>query len=128
MELGFTRNTLQDYTGRYESAMSLLHPPGQYVSIDLSHRLRGDTLERAQAGSLGVLAGYWTPNDARALFDMAPLPDGDKLNSPINTQLLEKAMAEAQQTIEAKYQPQPTEQPQEAPSANGKGNPAAVVK
>jgi len=128
MELGFTRNTLQDYTGRIESALTMLHPPGQYVSVDMSHRLRGDTLERAQAGSLGVLAGFFTPNDARALFDQPALPDGDKLNSPINTQLLEKAMAEAQQTIEAKYAPQPAEQPQGEPSPNGKAAGAVVGK
>jgi HK97 family phage portal protein len=120
MELGFTKNTLQDYTGRYEAAMTLLHPPGQFVAIDMSHRLRGDTLERAQAGSLGTLGGYFTPNDARALFDLPALPDGDKLNSPINTTLLEKVMAEAEESIEAKYAPEPTVDV--SPNGNGNGN------
>jgi|GEM_PF-1532928 len=125
MELGFTKNTLQDYTGRYEAAMTAVHPPGEYVSIDMSHRLRGDTLERAQAGSLGTLGGFFTPNDARALFDLPPEQDGDKLNSPINTTLLEKVMAEAEEAIEAKYAPEPTEEPV---PPNGKGDPAMIGK
>ena len=111
MEKGYTLNTLGDYIGRFEQSMTALHPPGQYVRFDLSHRLRGDTLERANASSLMLLAGGWTPNDARSLFDMPALPDGDKLNSPINTELLEKAMAEAEKAVAEKNEPKPEPPP-----------------
>jgi hypothetical protein len=115
MELGFTKNTLQDYTGRFESAMTALHPPGQFVSIDMSHRLRGDTLERSQSGSLGTLGGFFTPNDARALFDLPALRGGDELNSPINTELLRAALAQAEMAEKEAKEPKALPPEQDAP-------------
>lgn len=107
MEKGYTLNTLADYTGRYETSMTSLHPPGQFVNLDLSNRLRGDTLERAQTGSLGTAGGFLTPNDARALLDLPSRPDGDELFAPINTELLEKAQVEVEAAIKAKNEPKP---------------------
>lgn len=96
-ELGYTRNTLQDFTGRLQDALTALHPPGQFVIVDLSHRLRGDTLERAQAASLLMLAGMGVADEFRGeMFDMPALPNGEgkKLYVPINTELLQAALAQ----------------------------------
>jgi len=107
-ELGYTRNTLQDYTGRFEEMMTALHPPKQYAVVDLSHRLRGDTLERSQSGSLQMLAGLAVADEIRSeLFDRPALPNGEgkKPFVPINTELLEKALEEVEAAKAAKDEP-----------------------
>lgn len=107
-ELGYTRNTLQDYIGRLQDSLTALHPPGQFVNVDLNHRLRGDTLQRAQAGSLMLLAGAFCADEVRALFDMPELPDGEGKNVyvPVNTELLQAALAQVTAAQAAAKQPQ----------------------
>jgi HK97 family phage portal protein len=95
-ELGYTLNTVADYTSRLQAGFTALHPPGQYAYVDLSHRTRGDTLERAQSASLMMLAGLAVPDELRGLmFDMPELPDGlgKNLYMPINTELIQQALA-----------------------------------
>lgn len=119
-ELGYTRNTLQDYTGRFTEMMTALHPPKQYAVVDLSHRLRGDTLERSQSGSLQMLAGLATSDEIRAeLFDRPALPNGEgkKPFVPINTELLERALEEVAAAKAAKDDPEP--EPEIAPAKGG---------
>lgn len=102
-ERGFVVTTLQGYLVRIERALTRLLPKGQYANFDLSHRLRGTMLERAQAASLLMLGGAWCADDSRALFDQAPLPDekGKEVYAPINTEMYDKARAEAEASIEA---------------------------
>jgi HK97 family phage portal protein len=97
-ERGYVTNTLQGYLGRAEEALTALHPPGQYVSFDIAHRVRGDTLQRSQSASLLMLAGAIVADEARAMFDMPALPNGEgqKLYVPINTELLQAALAQVQ--------------------------------
>src|ERR1019366_1555346 len=45
-ELGYVRNTLLNWLGRWEDLMTSWLPPRQFVMFDLSQRLRGDTLQR----------------------------------------------------------------------------------
>jgi HK97 family phage portal protein len=122
MELGFWRNTLQDYIARLEASLTTLHPPGQFVNLDPSHRLRGDTLERAQTASLAMLAGIWDADESRALFDMPARPNGEGKNlfSPINTELLKEALAQVEAAQKA------AKEPQQAPSSNGSGDPSLI--
>ena len=120
-ELGYTRNTLQDYIGRLQDSLTALHPPGQFANLDLTHRLRGDTLQRAQAASLMMLAGLAVPDELRGtLFDMPALPKGQGKNLyvPINTELLQAALAQVQAAEAAKNAPPPVA-PEPAP-INGK--------
>ncbi len=97
-ERGYVTNTLQGYLGRAEEALTALHPPGQYVNFNIEHRVRGDTLQRAQSASLLMLAGAIVADEARAMFDMPELPGGkgQELYVPINTELLKAALEQVQ--------------------------------
>ena len=75
-ELGFTRNTLGKYIWRYERTISRLLPPGRYVRLDLSERLRGDTLQRYQAAALALGAGWLNKDEVRADEHRPPIPGG----------------------------------------------------
>lgn len=94
-EQGFVRNTLIGYLSRGERAMTALHPPGQFVKFDLSERVRGDRLQRAQARALEIASGTLLPDEGRAEEDRPPLPDGigQTALAPINAQAL-KTMAD----------------------------------
>jgi len=95
-EAGWTRNGLAGYLDRYTEAMTLLLPPNRFVGFDKRHRERGNALERAQTGSLMMLAGAWCADDVRATFDMPPVANGEGQNffAPINTELLQAALAQ----------------------------------
>lgn len=107
-ERGFVANTLAGYLVRIERTLTGLLPPGNFVNFDISHRIRGSELERAQTVSLLALAGQIVPNEGRGRwFDMPPRDDGNELYSPINTELLRQALAEAEKAEKAKDEPAP---------------------
>jgi HK97 family phage portal protein len=114
-ELGFVRNTLIGYLTRGERAMTAMHPPGQFFRFDLSERLRGDRLERAQANTLEIASGTLTPDEARAGEDRPDLPDGigKVALAPINAQSLQQL---ALASIAAAKQP---DQPPPEPDQGG---------
>jgi HK97 family phage portal protein len=111
-ERGFVTNTLVGYLVRGSEAMTSVHPPGQYVSFDTSERLRGTALERAQTGSLGMLAGWVCADDVRDTFDLPPLPNGEGQNVyvPINTELLQMALEQLKQLEAGEQDQEPPEQ------------------
>lgn len=127
-ERGFVANTLAGYLCRGERAMTKLLRPSQHANFDISHRIRGSELERAQTGQFGTLGGFFTPNDVRGrMFDLPPHPEGDELSLPQNTELLEKALEELKKLeAEPDKKPEPTQMVMPgmpAPKAltNGKG-------
>lgn len=76
-EQGFVTNTLTGYTGRLEAALSDLIPnQNSYVKFNFRGRLRGDTVQRFQAYTMGRNIGVYNADEIRALEDMPPLPDG----------------------------------------------------
>ena len=108
-EMGFVRNTLQGYITRYERAMTAAHGGTTFVKMDLSHRLRGDKLQRYQAYSLGILGGFLCADDIRAAEDMPPVPGGigKTFLAPINTEPLQNALqTSTQQSQQAATQAQ----------------------
>jgi HK97 family phage portal protein len=116
-EMGFVRNTLIGYLTRGEQALTKLHAPGQFVKFDLSERLRGDRLQRAQANALEIASGTLLPDEARASEDRPDLPDGigKTALAPINAQALQQlALA-----IGAANQPQQQPPAQQAPNNPG---------
>jgi HK97 family phage portal protein len=94
LERQFFANTLVGYLEIGMEALTTCHPAGQYVHFNTTARTRGATLERAQAGALGMNSGFFVADEVRDWFDLAPLPDGNGqyTYSPINTQLLDQAL------------------------------------
>ena len=128
-ERGFVANTLSGYLCRAERSLTECLPPKRYANFDISHRIRGSELERAQTGSLLMLGGMTIADEIRGkFFDLPPLPNGEgrKVFTPINTELLEKALQELKEAEKHEDDPPPAPfgaVPPEAepPKVNGKG-------
>jgi HK97 family phage portal protein len=125
MERGFFSNTLIGYLVPAVEMMTGYHPTGQFMHFDTKERLRGTALERAQTGSLAMLAGAWCADDFRATFDQPPLPDGkgQYTYAPINTELLLQALQLLKDSETTPEPPEP-EGDQSIPTPSG-GAPAA---
>lgn len=72
-ELGFVRNTLLIWLERWQDLMTSWLPKGQFVTFDLSKRLRGDTLQRFSAYQLARNNGWMNSAEIR-LIEGLPLP------------------------------------------------------
>jgi HK97 family phage portal protein len=62
-ELGFVRNTLLIWLARWEDLLTSWLPKGQFVTFDLSSRLRGDTLQRFLAYQIARVCGFMSNLD-----------------------------------------------------------------
>lgn len=124
-ERTFVQNTLAGYLTRVTRALTECLPKGQYVDLDIRHRIRGDSLQRAEVAYKMRLSGCWTADQANETFDMPPLPNGEGkiLMSPTNAELLQMQLEELK-----KLEAQPDKPPPEpAPAlSNGKGPPSRV--
>ena len=89
-ELGFVRSALQIYISRYERMISRLLPPGRYVRMDLTERLRGDMLTRFQSWALAIGSGWLCKDEVRAEERRPPIPEGKGAiyYEPVNMQPL----------------------------------------
>ena len=83
-ELGYVRNTLLIWLNRWEDLMTSWLPPGQFVTFDLSERLRGDTLQRWAAYQVARVIGAMNNEEIR---DREGLPAAD-LSDPSYAQPL----------------------------------------
>ncbi len=94
LERSFFANTLVGYLQVGMETLTACHRQGQYVHFDTTKRERGATLERAQAGALGMNSGVFVADEIRDWFDLPALPDGQGQYSftPINTTLLQLAL------------------------------------
>lgn len=126
-ERNFVVGALQGYLVRAERALSECIPAGQYVNFDLRHRIRGDSVQRAQVGSLMMLCGAWCADDVRATFDMPPLAEGKgtEIYVPINTEMYKMAL-EALKELQNGEKSEGQEPVQIPAPSNGKGDPANV--
>lgn len=79
MGRGFARYTLMQWTTRLEERLSQLLPAGQKAEFDYSGFLQPDPETEINALIAQVQAGLITPNEARRIRNMSPLPDGDRL-------------------------------------------------
>lgn len=62
---------------RLEKAFSSLLPRPRYVKFNVDALLRADTDTRYKAHAVGIQNKFMTPNEARALENLPPLPGGD---------------------------------------------------
>jgi HK97 family phage portal protein len=74
-ELGFVRNTLLIWLKRWEDLMRSWLPPKQFVTFDLSRRLRGDTLQRWSAWQIARVTGAMNNAEIRAEEGLPPVTD-----------------------------------------------------
>lgn len=78
-ELGFVRNTLLIWLCRWEDLMTSWLPPGQFVTFDLSQRLRGDTLQRWSAYQIARVIGAMNNAEIRKAEGLPTVTDPDQL-------------------------------------------------
>lgn len=74
-ELGFVRNTLLIWLCRLEDWMTSWLPKGQFVTFDLSQRLRGDTLQRWQAWQIARVIGAMNNAEIRKVENLPKVTD-----------------------------------------------------
>lgn len=74
-ELGFVRNTLLIWLCRWEDLMRSWLPPRQFVTFDLSERLRGDTLQRWSAYQIARVIGAMNGAEVRAAEGLPKVTD-----------------------------------------------------
>jgi HK97 family phage portal protein len=74
-ELGFVRNTLLIWLCRWEDLMTSWLPPRQFVTFDLSQRLRGDTLQRWSAYQIARVLGAMNNAEVRAAEGLPAITD-----------------------------------------------------
>jgi HK97 family phage portal protein len=129
-ERSYVSDTLAGYLCRGELALTECLPDGQFANFDLRHRIRGDSVQRAQVGSLMMFCGAWCADDVRATFDMPPLPKGAGKETyvPINTEMYKMALEALKelQNSEKEAGQEPIQIPPVSGKANGKGNPKNV--
>lgn len=106
-ENAFIRNTLLPYIRRYEQAMTDLLPEGNFIKMDVSHRLRASTKERYEAYGQARLNGWMSANDIRAKEDEAPIPNGNEYILPPGSELLKAKVEEAKRAKEKAEEPPP---------------------
>lgn len=83
----YVQDGLQPIVERLEDAIyndPHLLPPGNYVEFNLEGRQRGDLATRYSAIATAVGRPWRTPNEARKLDNLPPLPGGDELLMPLN--------------------------------------------
>lgn len=67
-----------------DSLNALIKRPGQYVKFNLGGLMRGDHAARSQFYRELIQNGVMTINEARALEDLNPVPNGDTVMFPMN--------------------------------------------
>ncbi|GIG57390.1 hypothetical protein Lfu02_17620 [Longispora fulva] len=83
--LGFSRFTLESWTGRIEDAWSALLPKPQVARFNLAGLLRTDTPSRFGVYTAARTAGVLTTNEIRALENYPPIAGGDDITMPLNS-------------------------------------------
>jgi HK97 family phage portal protein len=72
--LGLARYTLMGWTSRIEEALSQLLPSGRFCEFDYTGLLQGTPAQEIELLIKQVEAGLLTPNEARAIRNLPPLP------------------------------------------------------
>jgi HK97 family phage portal protein len=93
--LGFVKFTLMPYLVRIEEALSAIMTRTTYVKFNTDGLLRGDATSRANLYASALEHGWMSPNEVRALEDMAPIECGDEYFFPLNFGTLDQIEAAA---------------------------------
>jgi HK97 family phage portal protein len=79
--LGLQRYTLMAYTSRFESAAEDVLPPGEFVEFDYKGMLQGTPAAEITLLIEQVQGGILTPDEARAILNMRPMPKSEGKNA-----------------------------------------------
>jgi len=95
-ELGYVRNTLLIWLCRWEDLLTSWLPRGQFVTFDLSERLRGDTLQRWAAYQIARVIGAMNNAEIREAEDLPPVPDEalSAYDQPLNSSPMPAAVTQ----------------------------------
>lgn len=74
----FVTYTLLPWLRRIETALSTLMAQPRELLFDTSAFLRADTINRYRAHQVGIMSGFITPNEARAVEGLEPYVGGDE--------------------------------------------------
>ena len=74
----FVTYTLLPWLRRIETALSALTPDGRELMFDTAGFLRADQINRYRAHQVGIMSGFLTPNEARAVEGLEPYEGGDE--------------------------------------------------
>jgi len=97
----------------FEQAMSQLLVRGQELKLNQRGLLRADSKTEAQVLTTLEQNGIVSRNEVRALYDMPPVPGGDRFILPLNMQILQP---------NGQAEPAPvTTPPASNPNGNGNG-------
>lgn len=89
--IGFVRDTLGIWLRRWEDLFRSWLPPGQFVTFDLSQRLRGDALQRWSSYQIARVIGAMNNEEVRAAEGLATVTDPDQaavlraFDAPLNS-------------------------------------------
>lgn len=88
MSIGFVQLSLLPWIKRWENCISkyLIEDSDTYVKLAVEGLMRGDMKTRYESYQKGILSGFISPNEARALEDMNPREGGDEFLTPLNMQ------------------------------------------
>jgi HK97 family phage portal protein len=81
-DLHFVKHTLAKWVRQYEQELTLKlfgRNSDTYVKMNVDGLLRGDLKTRMEAHATAIQNGIRTPNEARDIEDLEPLPGGDSL-------------------------------------------------
>ncbi|WP_020385932.1 phage portal protein [Kribbella catacumbae] len=78
---GLSRFTLSTWTGRFEQRLSLLLPPPVFAEFEYAGLERPTPEQEIDLLIKQVEAGLITPNEARHVRNLPPIPGGDELRS-----------------------------------------------
>jgi HK97 family phage portal protein len=81
---GFVTFTMMGWLQCIEEAISALLPNGTEARFDLKELMRGDPQVRWKTIQLGILTGALSINEARAMDDLPPIPEGELRLQPMN--------------------------------------------
>lgn len=81
--VAFVQHSLRPWVERIEAALTYAmhtegHPRAAFVKLNVDGLLRGDHERRMNSYAVGIAAGIYTVNEARAWEDLPPVPWGDE--------------------------------------------------
>lgn len=100
--IGLYRFTLKGHMSRFEQAMSLLLPRGQFFRMNPRALLEADSETEAKVLEIEMRNSVINANDWRAILDKPPRPGGNRYILPPGFQVL---------TVDGSAEPLPTQSP-----------------